>query len=322
MKFSVIVPNFTGKKEKLSILETCLDSFTKFHKNDPLLKEIIVSDDASPLELRPSIAEIAKKYNARLVQKETNGGYAKNANAGLAAASSDTDVVLMVNNDVVFTGPVLAILAQDFAADPALGIVGALIFYPDGSIQHAGVKRNGFQFSHIGWKKQIENFPELNHPKYMLAVVGAIEAIRKKMLDEIGAFDETLLISREDTQICIRAWLKNWKVLYQPRFQVTHLEGATRGSSLLDKLFRNVQTRKWLMAEFRTEAMFMNWLRTIDLKALDQKIEAANASLNTARAPHHQVYALNRISFRPTQWLRRALAYIKSRLFYWLSKYV
>lgn len=274
MKFSIVIPNITKNEEKLKLLSSCLSSFFDYHKGSQFLEEVIIVDDGSSKSYQDRIKLISDSYGVKLIAKEKNEGFSTTVNAGIKLANGD--IVLLVNNDISFTQDVLSAFNEAFEKDQKIGIVGSLLFYPNGTIQHGGILRMGHAFTHAGWHKQYAHAPETHHLKYMIGVTGAMFGIRQTMIHDIGMFDETFFMACEDTQFCIRAWQGGWKVLYEPKIKAIHIEGGTRGASTHEKLSASIDTRNWYIQELKTNEKFLNWLKTIDLKEIDRRVSEAN----------------------------------------------
>lgn len=271
MKFSVVIPNVTKKLDKFHLLKSCVESFRQFHGMDT---ELIIVDDCSNKEFIPMIEELCLRYEATLILKEKNEGFSKTVNFGIRKASGD--FIFLLNNDVVFQKPVLPEIEQSFMVDDQIGIVGCLLFYPNGTIQHGGIARMGYQFTHLGWHRHPSATPDVFHEKYLIGVTGAAFAIRKKAVDEIGYFDEDFFLACEDTQYCLRAWQKGWRVFYNPKAQAIHVEGGTRGSTNQQKLSQSIDTRNWYLEELKTNDKFQKWIKAVNLHEIDRRVNEAN----------------------------------------------
>src|SRR6185295_1900522 len=124
-------------------------------------------------------------------------------NKGLQAASGD--IFLLLNDDIILTSPVLSKITKLFENTPNLGVLGALLRYPNKMIQHAGMV----------FSERHRNFLHLKHvhdSQYMIAVTGAFFAVSKELYQQIGGLDEKFFLACEDTQYCLRAWAANFRV--------------------------------------------------------------------------------------------------------------
>jgi glycosyltransferase involved in cell wall biosynthesis len=158
-----------------------------------------------------------------------NRGFAGAANAGLAVAAPDHDVVFM-NSDVVARKGWLERLQYAAYREPCAGIAGPKLLYGDRRIQSAGSYRNMGApewFDHRYRFRDAAHGPaEISLP--VLGTTGACMYVKRDVLDEIGGFDPGYGMAYEDMDLCLRGWEAGWQTLYAPRATLTHLESQTR----------------------------------------------------------------------------------------------
>jgi len=183
----------------------CLDSLLAgaLAAND----EVIVVDNGSSDETPSALAAYAD--SVRIVTLPENLGFVRGMNAGIAAARTDDDVVLL-NNDLVFTQPDWLERLRDAAyADPDTGIVGCRLLgpAPEGRLYHAG----GFIEADDLWGQQTEtgtvdhDIAQFDTTRRVQAIAFAVAYIRRDCLDRIGALDLAFHSYFEDTDYCLRA---------------------------------------------------------------------------------------------------------------------
>ena len=152
-------------------------------------------------------------------------------NQGIAA--SDADVFVFLNND---TEPAcedwLAQLA-DVALRPDVGIVGALLLYENGAIQHAGVVTGygrcaDHVYRHTRPEEQDHMFVAPTLARNVAAVTGACMAVARRTIDRIGGFDEKYRVAGGDVEICVRAMNAGYLNVYLPAVRLLHYEMQTR----------------------------------------------------------------------------------------------
>jgi FkbM family methyltransferase len=202
----------------------CLASIVRSH--DPLIEiEVVVVDDASPDD---SQARLAKVAGVRVVALETNIGFTRAANAGIAAARG-YHVVLLNNDTEVQDGWLSALL--ETASQPDIGIVGAKLVYPDGRLQEAG----GIIFDDAsGWN--YGRFDDPTAPQYNVRhsvdyCSGAAILLTRALLDVVPGFDERYSPAYyEDTDLAFESRRHGLDVVYQPRSVVVHHEGVSHGT--------------------------------------------------------------------------------------------
>jgi N-acetylglucosaminyl-diphospho-decaprenol L-rhamnosyltransferase len=59
------------------------------------------------------------------------------------------------------------------------------------------------------------------------SLIGAAIIVRKKLLDDLGGFDERFFFFLEETDLCVRARERGKRVIFLPHIKVVHLQGRT-----------------------------------------------------------------------------------------------
>lgn len=244
MKISVIIPAF----DNLPAVLTCLNSLRALAA-DPANIEWLVQDDASPNVLLPALIppEVAS-----VERNESNLGFAPNCNR--AAKRATGDVLFFVNQDVYGVPQVSrgwdAALRAAFEGDPQIGVVGARLLFPNGTVQSAGGGIDGAcQPYHpcLGWG-------DVNHPQVATSrecqwVTGAAIAVRRETWQAVVGFDPAYERGYfEDVDLCFKAREKGWAVVYEPAVTLIHSVGSTGGNPLF---MRNATLWKQRWADTR-----------------------------------------------------------------------
>jgi len=227
MKYSFVIPTYRDSV----LTRQCLKSLRRFHPDG----QVIVVDDGSPDFSFVDLVDACEKNRSELILKKENGGFAKTVNTGIKASMGD--IVILVNNDIIFTKPLTDKLDEIFAMDSQIGIVGCLLEYPFGNIQHGGVQRIGKTdyFQHADAGKAMYCAREAKQSKYRIAVTGALFAINVEMIKDIGLLSEDYGMAYEDVEYCLRAWFRGWRVYYSAGISAIHAEGVTRGTNPEEK---------------------------------------------------------------------------------------
>jgi GT2 family glycosyltransferase len=115
-----------------------------------------------------------------------------------------------------------------------VGVVGAALFYPDDTIQHAGVivGLGGYAgHSHKykprgsgGYMFRLACVQELS------AVTGACMMVDAKDFDRVNGFDPKFSVAFNDVDFCLRIRDWNRSVLFTPYAELYHHESKSRGS--------------------------------------------------------------------------------------------
>ena len=224
---SVIVPT----RDRLDLLAPCIDGI--YASNDGDGYEVIIIDNGSTEAATGRWLAAAADRHERLRVLPAPGefNWSRLNNLGFRAARGDSFVFL--NND---TAPRrrnwLARLA-DVAGRPDTGFVGALLLYPSGRIQHAGLALGfGGCADHI-YRGILpvdggHMFVPPTAPRNVAAVTGACMAASRRTLEAVGLFDENYRVAGGDVEICIRAFRAGLLNVYLPDVALTHHESQSR----------------------------------------------------------------------------------------------
>jgi len=226
---SIIIPT----KDHIDLLDSCTQSI--IDKTTYRNYEIIILDNnSSESDSKAWFKNIQSRHrNISVVETPIEFNWSKLNNLGIQYAQGE--VFIFLNNDTsVISGNWLELLAEN-ALRHDIGVVGALLLYPDDTIQHAGVVvgmggwadhvYKGLPFTHF---YHFHTSPAVN--RNVLAVTGACMAISRKSIEAIGAFDENFIICGSDVEICLRAHLNGLRNLYCSGARLYHLEGKSRDS--------------------------------------------------------------------------------------------
>ena len=114
-----------------------------------------------------------------------------------------------------------------------VGAVGAKLFYPDHTIQHAGVILGlGGIAGHLyctgsgdvpGYMGKLVSVQELS------AVTAACMMMKRSAFEKAGGYDETLAVAFNDVDLCMSVRKEGYKVVFTPYAQLTHYESKSRG---------------------------------------------------------------------------------------------
>jgi len=216
---SVIVVNYNGKV----FLKKCLSSLSS--QSYPDIEIIFVDNGSSD----GSANYVRKEFPfVKILEIKKNLGFAKGNNTGIKEARGE--LIATLNNDTEVTSRWLEELVRAMKTDPGIGMCASKMLFMDRTdmIQSTGltVSRSG-----VCWDRGIY---ETDNGQY-----GSVEEIfgpcagaalyRKRMLEEIGLFDEDFHAYLEDTDLAFRGRLSGWKCMYVPKAVVYHYHGGTAG---------------------------------------------------------------------------------------------
>ncbi len=222
-KVSIIILTWN----KLAYTKKCLKFLEK--NIDYLDWEIIIIDNGSNDGTKVFLKELSKKFgkSLKIILNSENLGYAAGVNQGIRI--SEGKYVLLLNNDVYILKNWLKSLINAIETSKECAIVGAKLIYPETCrIQHAGIVFiRKIEPLHIFKNCKMSDI-EVNKLRFVDAVTGACMLIRRELFDEIGLFDENYKYGGfEDTDFCLRARIKGYKIIFSPKTIGIHDERVT-----------------------------------------------------------------------------------------------
>jgi GT2 family glycosyltransferase len=227
MEALAVIPSYLSRADDLAVL---LEAIKTLRSTAPQV-EVMVVDDGSPARhLVEMLGALSSELQFELTAKKTNEGFAKTVNVGLDRARQEGRDALLVNADVEFRE---AGWYERMQAVPAY-VVGALLLYPNGLIQHAGVYFSLLTrtFGHI-YRYGPADLPEAQHRR-TCPVTAALQLVRHDALTEIGIYDEQFRMGLEDVDYCVRVFQAGGECVYEPTVRAVHHES----------LFRNRPSKK------------------------------------------------------------------------------
>ena len=226
---SIIIPN----KDERDTLEKCLNAIKKTAYSN--YEVIVVENNSEKQETFDFYKEI-ESDKVRVVYYPDKFNYSKLNNFGAKYAKGSYYVLM--NNDI-------EVLHEDWlekmlsnCARKEVGIVGAKLYYPDNTIQHAGlVVGVGGSLRGIGANlfagMRRERGGYLHKANIQLnysAVTAALLMVKKEVYDMVGGFEEELAVAFNDVDFCLKVREKNYLVVYDPEVEAYHYESKSRGA--------------------------------------------------------------------------------------------
>lgn len=188
--------------------------------------DVVVVDNASADGTAELVAE--RFPHVRLLRNEENLGFGRAVNR--AAAEVETDVLVLVNNDVVCEPQFVERICAPFA-DESVGSVAGLLLQasaPD-RIDSAGVEVDPTlrSFDYL-WNRPVA---ELERARDPLGPCGGAAAYRLSAFREVGGFDEAFFAYWEDVDLALRLRLAGRRCVLAREARALHRHGATVGSA-------------------------------------------------------------------------------------------
>ena len=225
-RISVVIPS----KDQWETLKACLDSIRE-KTTYPDYEIIVVENNSREPETFAYYKTIDGKDNIRVITWDKPFNYSAINNFGIRHASGQ--YVICLNNDIqVITGGWMEELLGVCQREE-VGVVGAKLYYPDDTIQHAGivVGIGGIAGSlFVGMKRERSGYlHKASLMQDLSAVTAACMMVKKKAFEEAGGFEEKLAVAFNDVDLCLKIREKGYLVVYDPYVEMYHYESKTRG---------------------------------------------------------------------------------------------
>ncbi|MCL5104332.1 MAG: glycosyltransferase family 2 protein [Armatimonadetes bacterium] len=227
MRLSIIIVNWNTRE----LLLRCVESIRQSIKG--LSHEIIVIDNGST---DGSVEAVRARFpDAHLIANDTNLGFAAANNLGLEKATGE--IVLLLNPDTTVPPDAIGSMLDFLSGHPEVGIVGPRLVGSDGEPQISSfgmfpsVTEAALHALRI-WRiaprsslaKRFLVRPEEGEDwAYAAHLLGACLLMPRKVIDEIGGFDEGFFLFLEETDLCCRARKAGYKLAYYTGASIVHL---------------------------------------------------------------------------------------------------
>ena len=225
-KVSILIPS----KDRSDLLERCLNGI--YESSDYSNFEVIVIDHQSNEEDALELLEkIDKRDDTRVLEFEGEFNFSLMNN--IAAESSTGDFLCLLNNDIEVISSDWIQELVSHASREHVGVVGALLRYPDKSIQHAGLSPNlGSLYGHAHKYFPSGNFGYRNRlavAHQVAAVTGACLMTSRELWGELGGLNQQLAVAYNDVDYCLRARTSGYQIIWTPFAELIHHESLSRG---------------------------------------------------------------------------------------------
>ena len=167
------------------------------------------------------------------MQTSVNGGFSRAVNVGLRRCLEEHRDAVLVNADMQFLEPWVEAMAdtEDSTGEPA-SVVGALLLYEGGLIQHAGIFASILTRAWLHWFHYAPYLLPEAHRQRTCPVTGALQYIRWETLYQVGVYtEEDFRLGWEDVSYCLDVFEQGLECVYQPKAVAIHHESMFRGQA-------------------------------------------------------------------------------------------
>jgi len=223
---SILIPN----KDHLDDLAKCIESIR--NKSTYSNWEIIVIENNSTEQrIFDYYEELKKDKRIRVVFWNGEFNYSAINNFGARFASGE--YYLLLNNDIEVITPDWLEQMLMFAQREDIGAVGSMLYYPDDTVQHAGVILGigGVAgHAHKHFKRDSHGYMSRQTiAQNYSAVTAACLMIRKSVFNRIGGLDEGFKVAFNDIDLCMRIRKAGYLIVWTPYAELYHYESKSRG---------------------------------------------------------------------------------------------
>jgi GT2 family glycosyltransferase len=235
---TIVIPT----KNRADLLRTCLDSVARTTPRESV-RVVVVDDNSDEPAALVYLASLSARTDLRVevLHAAPGAGFNYSRLVNLGTARATTPLVLHLNNDVEALDPGWLEDMAGWLSVPGVGVVGAKLLYPDGTINHAGIslsREDGLAHA-LFEREPAEELGYLFLPhaaRNVAAVTGACLLTRTDLYRQLDGFDEQkLAVAYNDVDYCLRAGAGGFRTVYTPQAVLRHVGSATRGTTYAER---------------------------------------------------------------------------------------
>ena len=228
-RVSMLIPTC----DHIDDLETCIASIYA-RTTYPDFEIILIENNSREERTFRAYERMQKEHpdNLRVVTWQGKGfNYSALNNFGIRYATGE--YILLLNNDTEVITPNWLEEMVMYAQQKRVGCVGVKLFYPDDTIQHAGV---GFGLGGVAGHLH-RFFPgdsdgymgRLVYAQDLYVVTAACLMVRREVYDQVNGLDESFAVAFNDVDFCVRVRKAGYQNVFTPFAQLYHYESKSRG---------------------------------------------------------------------------------------------
>lgn len=174
-----------------------------------------------------------RRNGATVIERDQPFNWAALSNDG--ARESSGELLLFLNDDLHADDPDWLTELVRQAVRPEVGVVGPLLLYPDGRIQHAGVFTVGHGGGGVHLLHGLDPAGDLHLDLHRVArevtaVTGACLMVGRRTFLDVGGFNEDLAVVGNDIDLCLRIAGNGKATIWTPAATLVHAESASRST--------------------------------------------------------------------------------------------
>ena len=227
---SLLIPTGNAHLDLPGRLDTCLveNLVASIRDKTDYQNYRIVVIDNSTLSKDQKVG--LEELGAVVLNYEKAGPFNYAAKMNYALRASETEYVVMMNDDMEVVRPDWLTSMLELASDPGIGAVGARLLHLDGTIQHVGVVLGVNDVAHVyhSYPGEMIGYNGFTHiVRNYSAVTAACMATRRSVIAQVGWLDEQFAIDFNDIDLCLRIRRAGYRIAYTPYAELKHFEGVS-----------------------------------------------------------------------------------------------
>ena len=226
-KVTLVIPT----RDNVDLLRMCIESIFALTTYASFESAVVDNRSSDPGALA-YLAELDRHERIRVLRYDAPFNYSAINN--FAVRESDGDIVALVNNDIEVISPDWLEEMVSQALRPDVGAVGAMLYYPNDTIQHAGVVLGVHGVAAHLYAGMPRGYPghggRARVAQSLSAVTGACLVVRRDVYEQVGGLDESLQVAFNDIDFCLRLGAAGYRNVWTPFAELYHHESASRGS--------------------------------------------------------------------------------------------
>jgi len=233
-RFSIVVIH----RNNFEILFKCLSSIVSAMSSDD---EIILIDNNSEDNSISILKSTELFQKIKLIENKYNMGYGQSCNLGMRKGKGR--YFLLCNNDISIDSSSLNKF-QELMSHKNVGLVGPQMYSSNGD------RMNSYGTTPIDLLSQLDLIgrprrnKKINSFSSVEVLRGACLAVNRKMVEEIGPYDEDFYFYHEETEWCIRInKTKQWRVMFAPEISINHIGGASTNNVFMESRIEFFRSR-------------------------------------------------------------------------------
>ncbi|SBT18945.1 Chondroitin synthase [Marinomonas gallaica] len=250
---SLIIPTYNGQDITKQAIDSILGK--TIYQNYEI---ILVDNNSDDPEALAYFDEIGAHPKVTLLKYPFPFNYSAINNFAVSHAKGS--IVGLINNDIEVINPEWLTEMVSHANRDDIGCVGAMLYYSNDTIQHAGVILGigGVAgHSHKYFERNVNGyFSRLKVVQNLSAVTAACLLVRKEIFESVNGLNETdLKIAFNDVDFCLKVQKAGYRNLWTPYAELYHYESISRGA----------EDNPEKVARFNKEVDYMinNWDETL-----------------------------------------------------------